>query len=307
MKYEMMLKILFELLSKKSVQASYLAEKYEISVRSVYRYINSLDYAGIPIYTKRGNNGGFYIMENYKLPASFLTREEFSEAIAALKGLNEQVNNKTITSVINKLLSLTKKDYYDVNIKSGNLIIDATPWGDVKDYKNHLTFIEKSIEDGYLLSIDYQDRFGEVSKRIIEPHSVVLKQGLWYVFAYCRLRKAFRLFKIGRITQITIMKEKFEKRPLPEVLPFENWYDSQNLTEIEFEVSDKAVSDVEEWIGINNVKRGKDKITAKALLPMDDILIGKILGFGNEIKVVAPKKLQKMLKDKVNKIVKYYN
>ena len=66
MKYELMLKILFELLSKKSVQASYLANKYEISVRSVYRYINCIDYAGIPIYTKRGNNGGFYILENLR-------------------------------------------------------------------------------------------------------------------------------------------------------------------------------------------------------------------------------------------------
>ncbi|MBE5756449.1 MAG: WYL domain-containing protein [Clostridiales bacterium] len=306
MKYELMLRILFELLSKKTVQASYLAEKYEISTRTVYRYISCIEYAGIPIYTKRGNAGGFCIMENYRLPASFLTKKEFNETISALKGINEHVENKTITSVINKLFSLTKKEYYDFDIKNGHLIIDSTSWGDTSEHKDKLTMIENGIENNLILEIDYLDRNGERSKRLIEPHNIVLKQGLWYVFAYCNLRNEFRLFKIGRIEKINTLKDTFVKRPIPDVLPFENWYATDNAELVEFIVDEKIVADVEEWLGVNNVKKG-EKITAKAVLPIDDILIGKILSFGDGLKVVSPKKLKKDIKKKIEDIIKYYN
>ena len=305
MKYELMLRILFELLSKRTVQATYLAQKYEISVRTVYRYIECIEYAGVPIYTKRGNTGGFCIMENYRLPAGFLTKTEYTEVISALKGLNEHVENKTITTVINKLLSLIKKEYYNVDIKSGHLIIDSSSWADANEYKDKLTLIENSIENKLMIEINYLDRNGEKSVRLIEPHNIVLKQGLWYVFAYCNLRNEFRLFKIGRIEKLTLLKETFEKRPIPEILPFENWYLADNTELVEFEVDEKIAPDVEEWLGVNNVKKG-DKITAKANLPIDDILIGKILSFGDGLRVVSPKHLKDDIKKKIQNIIKYY-
>ena len=79
MKYELMLSILFELLSKRTVKASYLASKYEVSVRSIYRYISSLEMAGVPIYTVRGYNGGFSIIDSYKLSSTFLTKAEYEQ------------------------------------------------------------------------------------------------------------------------------------------------------------------------------------------------------------------------------------
>ena len=110
-----------------------------------------------------------------------------------------------------------------------------------------------------MIEINYLDRNGEKSVRLIEPHNIVLKQGLWYVFAYCNLRNEFRLFKIGRIEKLTLLKETFEKRPIPEILPFENWYLADNTELVEFEVDEKVAPDVEEWLGVNNVKKG-DKI-----------------------------------------------
>ena len=96
MKYEIMLRILFELLSKKCVKASYLANKYEVSVRSIHRYINCLELANVPIYTLRGNNGGFAIMDTYKLGATFMTQKEFEQTINALTAITESIPNALI-------------------------------------------------------------------------------------------------------------------------------------------------------------------------------------------------------------------
>ena len=129
MKYEIMLKILFELMSKKCVKASYLAEKYEVSVRSIHRYISCLEMAGVPIYTIRGNNGGFAIVDTFKFSSTFMTEKEFEQTINTLSAITESVPNKDLTSVINKLKSIVRNKYSSHNITSGNLIIDAGPWG----------------------------------------------------------------------------------------------------------------------------------------------------------------------------------
>ena len=127
MKYEIMLGILFDLLSKKFVKAGYLAEKYEVSVRSIHRYICSLECAGVPIYTLRGNRGGFAIVDTYRLSSSFMTRKELESTINALKAITESVPDNTLSSAINKLKAATKNESYGFDIKGGNLIIDASP------------------------------------------------------------------------------------------------------------------------------------------------------------------------------------
>ena len=110
MKFEIMIGILLELLSKKFVKASYLADKYEVSIRSIYRYINALDYAGIPLYSIRGNNGGFAIVDTYKIPSTFMTEKEFEKTISTLTAITESVPDKILTSAITKLKAVIKNE-----------------------------------------------------------------------------------------------------------------------------------------------------------------------------------------------------
>ena len=86
MKFYYLLDILFELLAKRKVTASYLAEKHEISVRSVYRYVDLLS-INVPIYVKRGRDGGICISDSYKLPVGFMTKEEYESAMEALDAM----------------------------------------------------------------------------------------------------------------------------------------------------------------------------------------------------------------------------
>lgn len=308
MKYEIMLSILFELLSKKSVTAKYLSEKYEVSVRSIYRYINCIEMAGIPLYTNRGNGGGISIVDTFKFSSTFMTVAEFEQTISALMGLVEGVPNKTLVNVINKLKSLIKNEYVNLNLSSGNLIIDAAPWGDAVGYKSKLAVIQKSIEQCLELEILYHDRNGKISNRKIEPHVIVFKQGLWYVYAYCHLREEFRFFKIGRIEQANVTTNKFLKRKINNSdLPLNFWENSVETINVIMEVNKPCLSDVEEWLGIENVIKKDGKYIAEAKLPNDSGLISKIISFGSNLKVISPQDIREKIKNATIEILNVYN
>lgn len=307
MKYELMLRILFELMSKKCVKASYLANKYEVSVRSIHRYINCLELAGVPIYTLRGNNGGFAIIDTFKFSSTFLTEQEFEQTINALSAITEGVPNSNLESVINKLKSVIRNEYSNIDIKSGNLIIDAGPWGDTVGYKAKLNILQKCIENNNKLSIKYHDRNGDITKRIIEPHVIVFKQGLWYIFAYCHLRNNFRFFKTGRIEQATILNEKFERRNLTNAeLPLNFWQANVTACDVVFEIDKNYLSDIEEWLGIENISIKNKKYIAEAKLPFDNGLVSKIISYGNGIKVISPKHLSDQIVKVANQIIENY-
>ena len=307
MKYEMMLSILFELLSKRSITAKYISEKYEVSIRSVYRYINCLELAGIPLYTNRGNGGGISIVDTFRFSSTFMTVAEFEQTITALNGIVENVPNTTLSNVINKLKSLIKNEFSQINIASGNLIIDAAPWGDAVGYKSKLAVIQKSIEQSLSLNIDYHDRNGLVTNRTIEPHVVVFKQGLWYVFAYCHLRNEFRFFKIGRIEKANITNEKFTRRKIEKnELPLNFWENSVQTIHVQLQVENSCISDVEEWLGIENISKKGEKYFAEANLPDDNGLVSKIMSFGNNIQVLAPETLKEKVLRSAEQIINSY-
>lgn len=308
MKYEIMLKILFELLSKKCVKASYLADKFEVSVRSIHRYINCLELAGVPIYTLRGNNGGFAIVDTYKLSSTFLTVKEFEHTINTLSAITDSVPNKDLSNVISKLKAVVKNERSGFDIKSGNLIIDAGPWGDAVGYKSKLNVIQKSIDELKKLNIRYHDRNGDITERIIEPHVIVFKQGLWYVYAFCHLRNEFRFFKIGRIEFADITNESFTRREISqEDLPLDFWHNVTETTDVIFEIDKKCLSDVEEWLGIENVHKQHNKYVAEAKLPFDNGLVSKIMSFGNGIKVIQPQELKDEIIKNTKSIIDTYN
>ncbi len=306
MKFEIMLSILFELLSRKTVSARYLAEKYEVSTRSIYRYISALESAGVPLYSVQGKGGGFSLIDTYRLSSTFLTKEEFERAINALTGLKEGINDKILEGVITKLKASVKYEYSGFDVKGGNLIIDAGPWGDAVGYKAKLSLIQKSIDESLPLAITYHDRNGTISERTIEPHVIVFKQGLWYVYAYCREREAFRFFKTGRIEKANLLTTNFKRRDIDgNDLPL-NWHDSVPCEEIKLLIDKSVLSDVEEWLGVENVFSEKGKFVAYVKLPYDMGLVSKLMSFGKKITVLSPQKLIDEIKSSAEELLKNY-
>lgn len=307
MKYEIMLKILFELLAKKSVNAKYLAEKYEVSQRTIYRYIESLELAGVPLYTNRGNGGGISIVDTYRFTSTFMTVKEFEQIIDVLTSVNDSVENKVLDGAIIKLKANLKNEYSGFDIKSGNLIIDGGPWGDTSGYKSKLLIIQKSIEENKKLEIVYHDRTGKVTTRVIEPHVIVFKQGLWYTYAYCNLRKTFRFFKTGRIENAKLLEETFIRRDISKMdLPLDFWHNAEVTKNISLKIKKDCLSDVMEWLGIENIEEKNGEYTANVNLPFDDGLVYKIMSYGDGITVLSPKELRETIKEKARKLLDNY-
>ena len=308
MKYQMMLKILFLLLARKKVSAKYIADRYEISLRTVYRYIDELSLADVPIYNIRGRNGGYAISDSYKIPANFLTEEESEKVIQTLSEINGELGSQVLDMAIQKISSISKQSGGDLHISFGNLVIDGSGWGTGDIYGETIKIIQRAIEDNTLVSISYRDRDGNTSEREIEPHTLVLKQGLWYTYAYCKLRNTFRLFKVGRIEKIKLLNEKFTKRQTEDIKSVLSKFYDNSPEDIDLLIDESIRPDVEEWLGVDKISISQSgKITATAKLPISDYLTAKILSFGNKIKVLSPEKLKNAVIKTAQSVKDLYN
>ena len=307
MKFQVMLKILFTLLRKRKTSAAQLAAENDVSERSIHRYVEELIVSGVPIDIIRGRGGGICLPDTYKLPENFFTKEEYAAARNALGALYEQLPDETVKSALEKLDRRNKEDSRNLTI-SGNILVDSGTWGDAYDFSEKLRVLEEATENCSCLDIQYIDRGGNASRRVIEPHLLVYKQNIWYIYAWCRTREDFRLFRIGRIrsardTGETFVKREFDKRHLPLQFNFEN----AELKEIRLAVTQKALPDVEEWLGMDNVREEKEGLIATATVPAGEVLLSRLLSFGNGIRVLEPASLAQELKDRAQKLCALYD
>lgn len=307
MKIQNLIETIFLLLSREKVSAKYLSERFNVSIRSVYRYIDDLSLT-IPIFNARGRNGGFSISDDFKISSTYLTNEEKSTLLNIIAGVKNEVSSPIIERLFDKITSISKTRNTNLNVNFGNLIIDGSAWGNSESYKEKLTIIEECIENKTPLIIGYQDRDGVISEREIEPHTLILKQGLWYCYAYCHLRNTFRLFKVGRIEKMKILNKNFERREISNLKNLLNeWYSTLNAQNIELLVDKTIKSDVEEWLGVDkviNLPNGEIKVNTP--IPLDDVLVSKILSFGNKIKVLSPQSLKFSVLEKANQVIDLY-
>lgn len=303
MKYQVMIKILMLLLARKKVTAVEIAEKYEISVRSIYRYVEELCIAGIPIDIARGRYGGLSIADTFKLPVGYFTKEEYNSTINALNAMLSQVSDENARLALEKLQRQIKNERRNLSV-SGNIIIDGGAWCDVKRFSDKMSVCEKAVNESLQLSIDYISRSGEHSKRVIDPHVLIYKGNVWYVYAYCHNKQEFRTFKIGRIKDASFTGHSFEKKKLTrEDIPLNFTKDTANSVDVVLEISPSVLPDVEEWLGVDEVEPRKNGFYAEINLPLDSGLVNKILSFGGGVKVVAPENLKTQVKDAAKKIL----
>lgn len=303
MKYQIMVKMLMLLLSRRKVCAREIADRYEISLRSVYRYVEELCVAGIPIDVSRGRYGGISIADTYRLPVGYFTKDEYSAAVNALTAMSSQVSDGAVLSALEKLRQQVKRERADTSV-SGSIIVDGGTWGDTKKFSDKMAVCEEAVEKSLCLDIDYISRSGEHSRRVIEPHVLIFKQNVWYVYAFCHTKQSFRTFKIGRIKSARFTGKSFTKQKISrEDIPLNFGYRSDELVELVLEIEKDKLPDVEEWIGIDNIEPRADKFISEVYVPDDGGLVSKILGFGGGVKVLAPASLKEKVRAAAKNII----
>lgn len=212
MKLDRMIGILSVLLQHEKVTAPYLAEKFEVSRRTINRDIESLCMAGIPLVTKPGINGGITIMDGYKIDRTLLSASDMQAILAGLRSL-DSVSGTNRYAMLMEKLSVGAS-----NVLAGDtrILIDLSSW-----YKASLApkieLLHDAILSGRRVSFSYYAPKG-TSQRTVEPYYLVFQWASWYLWGWCQSRKDYRLFKLGRMTGLE-KGECFEKRaaPLPDL------------------------------------------------------------------------------------------
>lgn len=213
MKIDRLIGILSVLLQKETVTAPYLAEKFEVSRRTIHRDIEDLCMAGIPVVAKQGAKGGISILENYKVEHTLLTNREMQDILAGLRSL-DSVNGTNRYGQLMEKLSVGSSDFMT---GSQSLLIDLSSW-----YRDTLTpkieIIRNAIDNCRELEFCYYAPKGE-SDRCIEPYYLIFRWSSWYVWGWCKSRRDFRLFKLNRMADLKLSEKTFDRKsaPLPDL------------------------------------------------------------------------------------------
>ncbi|RJX41481.1 YafY family transcriptional regulator [Paenibacillus pinisoli] len=203
MKLERLLGITIELMSKKRVTATELAARFEVSVRTIYRDLDLINEAGIPVVSFSGVVGGFELMDGYYLSKQHFSIDDMAVIFHLLKGMEEAVGNK-ITSIVHKLGSLQPAL---LNGGSPNpIIIDAS--ASVLE-KDAIKPLYEAIGQQRTVKFSYTDSMGNESERSVEPARLYWDRGWWYVEGHCLLKQAQRCFKVSRMTSLQMTDRRF--------------------------------------------------------------------------------------------------
>ncbi len=303
MKVDRLLGIVTLLLQKKRIKARDLADYFEVSLRTIYRDIEDINLSGIPIIAYPGANGGVSIAEGFTLDKTVLTREEMGNIVRGLKSLDSVISEPQIKKLLDKFPQ--EPDRYIVF--NDDIMIDLA-----SHYKTSLALkisqLRKAIRYRRVVEFDYYSKNGQ-TKREFEPYFVTFKWAAWYVFGYCRLRGDFRLFKLNRMTELTLTEINFEPREVTEqqldleafyLAPGKRQYASLLLhRSLEYVMVDQYGPESYEVVDEDHILAKWDYIDQHEMVKI-------ILSLGGGARVLAPQELADAVREEAERILEQY-
>lgn len=213
MRLHRLLGIIMLIDSRGTMKANQLAKILETSERSIYRDIDILCEAGIPIMSIPGPNGGYSFMEGYKINVGGLENGDAINLLLSSMGVRAEKSTETAKQLNNALIklenSLSKEHREEIIKAKEKFFIDSDPWWGRKIENKHVDLIKDSVLNLKKIRIYYKKYDDEVSRRILKPYGVIVKNSEWYMAAFCELKKDIRIFKCSRIENIEVMDEGF--------------------------------------------------------------------------------------------------
>lgn len=306
--------IIYIILSKGTVTAEELARQFEVSVRTIYRDVERLSMAGIPVYARKGKNGGISLTERFVLDRMVISEEEQRRILAALASLRETGASRE-EEILQKLGTFFKTDVPDW------VAIDFSDWSGRR--QELFEQIRRAILERRVMEFDYYGQYGEMSRRAVEPVQLLFKEYTWYVRAYCRRRRAMRLFKVLRMKRVEVTEESFEpgsriwEEDAPETAgdggqaerergDAPGW-EKHREEKVVFQIAGKEAYRIYDRFEEDEIERlpdGDFLITLQCCL--DDWVYGVILSFGPSARVIAPEYVREKLVEKIRDMEKNY-
>lgn len=300
MKIDRLFGILTVLLQKERVTAPYLAEKFEVTRRTIGRDIDALCQAGIPVITYPGGGGGISIAEGFKLDKSVLTTDELSGMIAALKGIGSVSKKSQMEMTLDKL---SASGDAVVSLREP-IVIDLA-----SHYKGSLTekieLIKQAIYEQRLVEFDYYYEKG-MNRRRIEPAFVAFHWAAWYLFGFCVDRQGFRLFKLQRLWDLQLCEETYLPHEIsPEERDFDAYLPDEHQLIALFHPSVKY--QLIENYGLDCYTETEDGLLRLEIgYTNREYTISWILSFGDKAKVLEPADMAQEIKSIAENMLSKY-
>lgn len=286
MKIDRLIGILSILLQQEKITAPELAEKFEVSRRTINRDIEDLCKAGIPLVTTQGQAGGISIMEGFKIDRTLLTSSDMQSILAGLSSLDSISGTNRYQQLMDKL-SVGSSSILTSN---SHILIDLASW-----YKETLTpkieTLQAAIHAHQLITFHYYAP-KKTSLRTIEPYLLIFQWSSWYIWGYCLDRNDYRMFKLNRVLELVVTEEEFVPKQLP---PYE--FRSESVFPDQYQVV-AVFEPSEEWrlvdeFGIDSFKKRPDgKLLFQFGFTDKEHLFSWISSFGNKAELLEPKALR---------------
>ena len=213
MKVDRLVSIIMILLDKKRIGAQELADMFEVSPRTIYRDIDAINMAGIPVRGASGVGGGFEIMQEYKVDKKVFSADDLSALLMGLSSLSGMIRGDELVHALAKVKSFIPADRAkEIELKVNQICIDLSPWMGNRNIQPYLETIQSALQENKLLSFEYIAHHGNKTARTAEPYQLVLKGNHWYLQGYCRIRNDFRLFRLSRMSNLQMKEEIFAPR-----------------------------------------------------------------------------------------------
>lgn len=312
-KFDRIISILILLQTRKIITATIIAERFEISLRTVYRDINTLKNAGIPIIGDPGI--GYSIMEGYRLPPimfnegealSLLTAEKF---MANITDPETQKHYSAAMIKIKAVLRSSEKQTLDILDDS----ISIVPY-QFEEHKPYLQKIFKSITGRHLLQMSYEKTDGTISERKLESIGCYHQKNNWYLVAYCQLQKDYRTFKINRIQKLISLDQTFNKHSINLQHYLEKqtkaWKDQQGglVVEVFFDATVVEHADRRKYyFGLIEEVQQIDGVQMKFWASSIELMARWLIPFTNKIMIVHPKALQDRIQALSKELYDHYH
>lgn len=289
MKIDRLLAIVLLLLHRRKVTAVELSERFGVSVRTIYRDIETIDAAGIPIVSHQGVGGGFSVVDTYRLEKQLLSPDEILSMVTVLKGVGAALGDEKVVHSSHKIESLVPKE--SATKLRDEVYIALSPWGYRGELDTLLETLRKATSKRRRIRFSYFNAEGGANERTVEPMTLVYKGSSWYLFAYCLLREDLRLFRLSRMRSVVVTADVFERRPDNYDTYSRRWEMAENVPRVTFKLrfSPKFRFLVEDSFGKTQISYESDgAMIVTAEMPVGDWLLGWFLSFGEHLEIIEP-------------------
>jgi predicted DNA-binding transcriptional regulator YafY len=293
------------LLNQTRVSATELAERFEVSLRTIYRDMESINQAGIPIISFPGSDGGYEIMSGYRIDKQVLSFDDFSAICSALRGAKSATDSSDINELLERIGALMPAPASGASSVQVDLDFKPAP-----NDKGKIELLHKAIKELKVVRFHYLDNKGQETERMVEPMGLFLKGYVWYLYGYCLTRSDIRVFRLSRMLHLSSLPDTFIRRnyTMKDVeQQFMEKADFQKVRAV-LRFQPEMKTRVRDEFGYDEVSDHSDgTLSVIAHYSSTERAVRSILSYSSYVMVIEPAELIEELAGHIRKMARIYN